>query len=140
LTHRAPERPPRQAPIHKDLHYRHLVLGSKPAFIDLDEMRAGDPSFDLAHFCVHLDLLGLRMSMAPRQVEALKRSFLDPYSDLTGWVQQEAFTYFCAYSCLKIARQLCTRSGVRPRPRGAERRRQLQEIVSKGVSLAGALG
>src|SRR5205823_442280 len=43
-----------QSPIHKDFHYGHIVVNGGLKVIDFDEMRLGDPNFDLAHFCANL--------------------------------------------------------------------------------------
>ena len=45
-----------QSPIHKDFHYGHIVVNGGLKVIDFDEMRLGDPNFDLAHFCANLHL------------------------------------------------------------------------------------
>src|SRR5439155_25001823 len=47
-------------PIHKDFHIQHVFLADRARVIDLDEVRLGNPAFDVAHFCAYLRLLGLR--------------------------------------------------------------------------------
>jgi predicted glycosyltransferase len=126
-------------PIHKDLHYEHLVLGSRLSVLDVDEMRFGDPNFDLAHFCTYLNLLAARGNGSRGLAEAAEGVFLEAYARHTGWRIDERFTYFCAYTCLKIAKQLCTNEGVTPTPRGAEQRRQVRAILEHGRKLAGTL-
>ena len=123
-------------PIHKDLRYDHIVVGSRVTFIDLDEMRTGDPSFDLAHFCVYLDLLAIRSDLSRSRLEALRDAFLAAYAESTPWVPNYAFDYYRAYSCLKVASQLCRVTGVRPWPEGDERRRQLRAILGEGRAAA----
>jgi hypothetical protein len=125
-------------PIHKDLHYEHLVLGSRLAVLDIDEMRFGDPTFDLSHFCTYLQLLAIRGD-SPALAEALERVFLEEYARHTGWTRDERFTYFSVYTCLKIAKQLCTIEGVAPRPRGFEQQRQVRKMLKRARSLAAEL-
>jgi hypothetical protein len=120
-------------PIHKDFHYGHIVVGDKLRVIDLDEMRLGDPNFDLAHFCANLHLLAYRTSDMPYSFTALQRAFLGAYAAETGWASDERFVYFYAYTCLKIAKQLCTSRGLRPRPEGEEQRRQVLLMIEQGL-------
>jgi hypothetical protein len=126
-------------PIHKDFHHEHLVLGPRLAVLDLDEMRYGDPSFDLAHFCTYLKLLVRRAGSSPGLAEALEQVFLEEYARLTGWTRDERFTYFCAYTALKIAKQLCAVEGVAPRPTGAEQRRQVRTMLKHARALVTAV-
>ena len=56
-----------QSPIHKDFHYGHIVVDGGLKVIDFDEMRLGDPNFDLAHFCANLHLLAYRLNNSPFQ-------------------------------------------------------------------------
>lgn len=127
------------SPVHKDFHYRHVVVGERLAVLDFDEMRQGDPSFDLAHFSVYLRLLCIRLGWPPSRFRMLERLFLEAYVRRTGWARDERFAYFSAYTCLKIARQLCTTVGVPPMPTGAERQRQLRAILEHGQALGAAL-
>lgn len=120
-------------PVHKDFHYGHIVVGDKLRIIDLDEMRLGDPNLDLAHFCANLHLLAYRTSDMPYTFSALQRAFLGAYAAETGWASDERFVYFYAYTCLKIAKQLCTTRGLRPRPEGEEQRRQVLLMVEQGL-------
>jgi aminoglycoside phosphotransferase (APT) family kinase protein len=126
-------------PIHKDLHHEHLIRGPRLAFLDVDEMRLGDPSFDLAHFCTYLNLLATRANGSGALAEALERAFLEEYERQTGWRSDERFIYFCAYTCLKIAKQLCMIEGVAPLPTGAEQRRQVAAVLEHGRDLVGTL-
>jgi hypothetical protein len=124
-------------PIHKDFHYGHILVdaaGDDVKVIDFDEMRMGDPSFDLAHFCANLQLLVFRRICSLSQLATLQSTFLDAYARRTGWVRDERFVYFYAYSCLKIAKQLCTLRGLRPRPDGEEQRQQVQLILDRGLA------
>ena len=117
--------------IHRDFHYRHIIVDDGLTVIDLDEMRLGDPNYDLAHFCANLDLLAYREH---KSLAALQDRFLNTYASHTDWVRDERFVYFYVYTCLKIAKQLCTMRGPSPRPEGAEQRRQVQMILGKGLA------
>jgi hypothetical protein len=120
-------------PIHKDFHYGHIVVDGGLKIIDFDEMRLGDPNFDLAHFCANLHLLAYRNNDGPYVFSTLQRAFLSAYAAETGWVTNERFVYFYAYTCLKIAKQLCTMRGLRPRPEGEEQLRQVQLMLQQGL-------
>jgi hypothetical protein len=119
--------------IHKDFHYGHIVVNGGLKVIDFDELRMGDPNFDLAHFCANLHLLAYRINNSPFQFSALQSTFLRAYARTTDWVPNERFVYFYAYTCLKIAKQLCGMRGLRPRPEGEEQRRQVQLMLEQGV-------
>ncbi|MGH8900581.1 MAG: phosphotransferase family protein [Egibacteraceae bacterium] len=119
-------------PLHKDFQYRHVVVGDGLCVIDFDEMRMGDPNCDLAHFCANLDLLALR-TPDPARVATLAGTFLAAYREVTGWTADARFDWFHAYTCLKIAKQLCTTRGPRPRPSGEEQGRQMKAILARGL-------
>jgi hypothetical protein len=125
------------SPVHKDFHYGHVVVGKRLAVLDFDEMRHGDRSFDLAHFRTYLYLLCIRQGWPPSRFRMLERSFLEEYTRRSGWVRDDRFAYFSAYTCLKIAMQLCVNVGVPPLPTGGERRRQVRAILEHGQALAG---
>ncbi len=122
-----------QSPIHKDFHYGHIVVNGGLKVIDFDELRLGDPNFDLAHFCANLHLLAYRLNNSPFQFSALQSAFLRAYARTTGWVPNERFVYFYAYTCLKIAKQLSSMRGLRPRPEGEEQHRQVQLMLEQGI-------
>lgn len=130
-----------QRPIHKDFHYRHVLVERGVKVIDFDEMRLGDPNFDLAHFCANLHLLAYRRHGTSHGLHALEQQFLEAYARQTGWSLHAApagnrakFVYFYLYTCLKIARQLCLGVGPGPVPTGDERRCQAQMILSQGLA------
>jgi aminoglycoside phosphotransferase (APT) family kinase protein len=120
-------------PIHKDFHYGHIVVNGGLKVIDFDEMRLGDPNFDLAHFCANLHLLAYRLNNSAFQFSSLQSTFLNAYSRVTGWAPNDQFLYFYAYTCLKIAKQLCSMRGLRPRPDGQEQQRQVQLMLDQGL-------
>ena len=123
------------APIHKDFHYGHILVDADEVkVIDFDEMRMGDPNFDLAHFCANLQLLLYRRTCSLSQLAFLQSAFLDAYTRRTGWVPDARFVYFYAYTCLKIAKQLCTLRGLRPRPHGDEQLHQVRLILDQGLA------
>lgn len=122
-----------ESPLHKDFHYGHIVVDGGLKVIDFDEMRLGDPNFDLAHFCANLHLLAYRLNNSPFQFSALQSAFLRAYASVTDWTPNERFVYFYAYTCLKIAKQLCSMRGLRPRPDGEEQHRQVQLMIDQGL-------
>lgn len=124
-----------QAPIHKDFHYQHVLVNGRLAVIDFDEMRLGDPNFDLAHFCANLALLTYRMPRLRERLPHLQAIFLETYQRHTGWRADRRFRYFFVYTCIKVAKQLCTQRGPRPRPTGAEQQQQVQLILEEGLAL-----
>ena len=121
-----------EVPMHKDFHYGHIIADRGLKIIDFDEMRLGDPNFDLAHFCANLHLLAYRKTGIPTAFSAHQSVFLKAYARHTGWTPNRCFVFFYAYTCLKIAKQLCTRRGLRPRPDGEERDRQVRVMLAQG--------
>ncbi len=108
--------------------------------IDFDELRLGDPNFDLAHFCANLHLLAYRQSGSPHHLCALEQRFLTAYARPTGWNwtnHGSRFNYFYVYTCLKLARQLCLGFGPSPVPTGEERQRQVQMILRQARGVMG---
>jgi len=128
-----------RVPIHKDFHYEHILIddgvdGGLKVF-DFDEMRLGDPNFDLAHFCANFYLLAYRNGEHAAQFTDLQNRFLDAYSSETGWQWDEKFLFFYIYSCLKIARQLCKFRGPRPWPEGEEQQAQVWLMIEQGLTI-----
>jgi hypothetical protein len=125
------------APIHKDFHYQHVFVNGTLGVIDFDEIRWGDQNCDVAHFCAHLNLLSCR-ARGGEGLEELEDLFRSSYAEYSGWSRDERFDFFFAYTCLKIAKQLVTTRGIRPRPEGAELKRQLSAVLDDGIAaLAG---
>jgi hypothetical protein len=126
-----------QTPIHKDFHYRHVLVEAGVKVIDFDELRLGDPNFDLAHFCANLHLLAYRQHGSPHRLQDIEARFLAAYAGATGWTpaaHAERFAYFYVYTCLKLARQLCLGVGPSPVPSGDARRRQVRMILNQGMA------
>jgi hypothetical protein len=129
------------SPIHKDFHYKHVLVGGGGVrVIDFDEVRLGAPAYDAAHFCVHLRLLATRTSGDPDALRAQEAAFLTAYTTNGGALTIAPFSWFAAYTCLKIAKQLCTVRGVRPRPDGEEQHRQVAVILAQGQAYRDAVG
>jgi aminoglycoside phosphotransferase (APT) family kinase protein len=127
-------------PIHKDFQYKHVLVDGGLRVIDFDEVRLGDPAYDVAHFCAHLRLLAWRLHRDPDAFRALESAFLAAYATGVGELAAAPFSWFAAYTCLKIAKQLCTTRGVRPRPDGEEQRRQVDMMLAQGLAYRGAVG
>jgi hypothetical protein len=126
-------------PIHKDFHYKHVLVDDVLQVIDFDEVRLGDPAYDAAHFCAHLRLLACRAHGDPDALRDLEAAFLAAYSARAAELHAVPFSWFAAYTCLKIAKQLCTVRGVRPRPDGDEQRRQVGVMLAQGLAYRDAV-
>jgi len=124
-----------RVPIHKDFHYEHILIDSGLKVFDFDEMRLGDPNFDLAHFCANFYLLAYRNEDHTAAFTDLQNRFLDAYSNETGWQWDEKFLFFYVYSCLKIAKQLCKLRGPRPWPEGDEQQAQVWLMTEQALTL-----
>ena len=124
-----------RVPIHKDFHYEHILIDDGLKVFDFDEMRLGDPNFDLAHFCANFYLLAYRNQEHTAAFTDLQNTFLDAYSSATGWQWDENFLFFYIYSCLKIAKQLCKFRGPRPWPEGDEQQAQVWLMIEQGLMI-----
>jgi len=121
-----------RTPIHKDFHYQHVLIeGGRARVIDLDEVRMGDPAFDIAHFRVNLRLLALREAMSSDELAHLDRAFMDGYG--TRRESDSGDELFRVYTCLKLAWQLVQGKGPAPVPTGPERSRQLELVLEEGL-------
>ena len=121
-------------PIHKDFHYQHVFVAERASVIDFDEARLGDPHFDLAHFCAYLALLVCRFPAMSTTLDRLRDEFLRSYRRHAEWEIDERFAAFYAYTCLKIAKQLCTARGLPPRPQAEEAHRQTAAMLEEGLT------
>jgi aminoglycoside phosphotransferase (APT) family kinase protein len=121
-------------PIHKDFHYEHILVNGGLKVFDFDEMRLGDPNFDLAHFCANFYLLAYRNHKHTAQFSTLQNHFFNTYAQQTGWELGEKFLFFYIYSCLKIAKQLCKMRGPRPWPEGEEQHAQVWLMLEQGLA------
>jgi aminoglycoside phosphotransferase (APT) family kinase protein len=125
-------------PIHKDFHLQHVFVADRARVIDLDEVRLGDPTFDVAHFCAYLRLLGLRAPDRAACIDRRRDEFLAAYRRRSECDLNGRFDAFYAYTCLKIAKQLCTLRGLEPRPRAEEEHRQTAAILHEGLAALGS--
>ncbi len=123
-----------ETPIHKDFHYKHVLVGSGVRVIDFDEVRHGDPMYDVAHFCAHLRLLACRSADGAAAIANDEGRFLESYVGQSGRSVDSSFPWYAAYTCLKIAKQLCSVRGVRPHPDGEEQDRQLSAMLQQGMA------
>jgi phosphotransferase family enzyme len=122
-------------PVHEDFHYQHVLVDKgRVVVIDLDEMRAGDPAFDVAHFGANLRLLAIREGVSAEAARRLDMAFLDAYASCAPYEPDARHRFFHGYTCLKIARQLVSRRGPTPVPIAAELSRQLELIIEEGLS------
>jgi hypothetical protein len=130
-------RPGTATPIHKDFHYQHcFVEGGRLVVIDLDEARAGDPAFDVAHFAANLRLLALREGGPDSGAGELETAFLDAYAARTGRGPGSMHAWAHAYTCLKIAAQLVRGRGPAPVPAGNELDRQVARILEEAARVS----
>jgi aminoglycoside phosphotransferase (APT) family kinase protein len=107
---------PRVVPIHKDFHPQHVLVTADATVgvVDLDEARMGDPLFDVGHFLTNLALLGHRSRVDDAEQEAWTEAFLAGYG--AALTDEGRLRWFRAYTCVKLAKQLATGQGPRPRP------------------------
>jgi hypothetical protein len=120
-------------PIHKDFHYQHVITGPRLGVVDVDEARMGDRLFDVGHFLANLELLAHRRGVAPderaRWPVAFTRACAVAPSDAAR------LQWYEAYTCLKLAKQLATGQGPRPRPGSAARRAEVAWVLSHGLAV-----
>src|SRR5206468_3216326 len=83
-----------------------------------------DRSFDVEHFCAYLRLLGCRVPAMALTLGRRRDEFIAAYRCRSDCDLGQRYGMFYAYTCLKIAKQLCMHSGVAPRPNGKEEYRQ----------------
>jgi hypothetical protein len=77
--------------------------------------------------------LAYRVNNSPFEFSSLQGTFLNAYARATGWAPNDRFNYFYTYTCLKIAKQLCSMRGLRPRPEGEEQQRQVKLMLDQGL-------
>jgi len=122
------------ATIHRDFQYRHVLIDDGDATaIDFDEVRVGDPAFDVAHFGANLHLLGLREPIADAEAARLAAVFLIEYSAAAGDRAGRNYDFCYAYTCLKIAKQLVRGRGPAPAPQREELARQVRLMLEEGL-------
>jgi hypothetical protein len=120
-------------PIHKDFHYQHVVVGDRVGVVDMDEARMGDRWFDIGHFLANLDLLAHRTGTSAEERDRWRSTFADSCGVVTGG--DDRLRWYVAYTCLKLAKQLTSGTGPRPRPAGHARRRQVAWVLDHGLGV-----
>ena len=74
------------ATLHGDFHIANLLLdGTEPVLLDLDDMRAGDPCYDLALFASRLLLVSLHRGDRPSQALELAAQIPQIYARQGGY-------------------------------------------------------
>lgn len=117
-------------PVHYDYYHSQVVAPARgpTTVLDLDEAGMGDPSFDVAHFDAHLDLLALRRFGDPAAHSGARRAFHAGYERSAPLPPRrpalQAFAWF------KLAYQ-----GLRRKPDGPEWGYALGE-VERSLSVA----
>jgi hypothetical protein len=125
---------PSDTTIHRDFQYRHvLVEDGKATVIDFDEVRTGDPAFDVAHFGANLRLLAIREQLSDADTARLAAVFLIEYSAAAGDRAGRNYDFCYAYTCLKIAKQLVRGRGPAPVPEGEAQARQVRLMLEEGL-------
>ena len=120
--------------IHRDFQYRHvLVEDGHATVIDFDEVRTGDPAFDVAHFGANLQLLAMRERLSKADAARLAAVFLIEYSAAAGDRAGRNYDFCYAYTCLKIAKQLVRGRGPAPVPEGEALARQVGLVLEEGL-------
>jgi len=66
-------------PIHGDFHPKHVLIGDRIGFLDLDRARPGSPARDIARFLAHLVRDCLRGTLPLDRAQAAAAAFLDGY-------------------------------------------------------------
>ena len=82
----------------------------------------------------YLRLLGCRFPAMGTALDRRREEFLAAYERYSGRELPSRFTLFYAYTCLKIAKQLCTSRGLIPRPQVEEEHRQTAEMLREALS------
>ncbi len=104
VSHEDPARP-----VHYD-HYHEQVVDSRGGVVmlDLDEAGRGDPAFDVAHFLVHLELLGLQHHSDPAAYNDAAAQYRAGYTQIADWPGDDGV--LAAFAWCKLAERLTRRS------------------------------
>ncbi|MGH9278980.1 MAG: phosphotransferase family protein [Acidimicrobiales bacterium] len=117
---------PDTIPMHKDFQYQHTLFeDGQLVVIDLDEMRAGDPALDVAHFAANLRLLERRSGTA-----SLEKAFLRAYPE--SWPEKR-LRFWSRYTFLKLAKQIVRGRGPAPVPAGRDRDDEVAWALAEGL-------
>jgi aminoglycoside phosphotransferase (APT) family kinase protein len=117
------------APIHKDFHAGHVLIGQDVYVLDLDEARLGDPALDLAHFCTCLEAVAGSVAAGP-----MTSAFMDEYVAVTGWSDAGSLASYCAHTWLKVAKQITVGSGPFRDTPPEEHQRLVVAAVTRGLA------
>ena len=126
-----PEAAAMTAPIHKDFHYQHVIVGDRVGVVDMDEARMGDPWFDIGHFLANLELLAHRSGVSADERNRWRATFTESCGAVQGG--ERRLRWYIAYTCLKLGKQLATGTGPRPRPDGNDCRDQAAWVLDHGL-------
>jgi aminoglycoside phosphotransferase (APT) family kinase protein len=101
---------PDRAPvtIHGDFHTANILFdGTRPIFIDLDDLAQGDPAYDLALFATRLLLVGILRPSDLHMIAALAEALPRLYVEAGGETIPQA-TYAWYIAALLVGRQIKT--------------------------------
>jgi hypothetical protein len=125
--------PAQAVPIHKDFHYQHVISGADFGVVDVDEARMGDRLFDVGHFLANLELLAHRAGVAPDERDRWTVAFTMACEVAPG--DEASLRWYEAYTCVKLAKQLATGQGPRPRPEGDARHAEVEWALAHGLAV-----
>ena len=92
------------APIHGDLHPRHIVLdGDRLVLLDLDNFAEADPVLDVAHLLAPLAIMPLRFPITQDRAREAAWVFVEEYFARVPEAWRARFTLHYAAAALRIA-------------------------------------
>jgi aminoglycoside phosphotransferase (APT) family kinase protein len=103
--------PDPEQPVHYDYYHSQILLsGGATVALDLDEAGRGDPTFDLAHFEAHLELLALQWFDDPASLSTAGRAFRQGYEGAGGMADfPERRPALSGFAWIKLAHHRLTR-------------------------------
>ena len=104
--------------------------------IDFDEVRLGDPAYDVAHFCAHLRLLAAGSPATRPPTRTSKPRSWPPTPSRP--VLTRPRSRGSPPTPASRSPSSCATRGVRPRPDGDEQRRQVAVMLAQGLAYRGA--
>lgn len=101
------KRPVGDETIHGDFYAKQVLLqdGGTVAYLDLDEVRRGDPSIDLGNFAAHLERHALAGRLDLRRVDPIMSALRQGYADAGGVGGDEAVRMYTAVCLLRLTPQ-----------------------------------
>jgi aminoglycoside phosphotransferase (APT) family kinase protein len=133
LAGRVPAPVDAPVPIHKDFHYQHVIIGARVGVVDVDEARMGDRLFDVGHFLANLGLLSHRRGVAAAERDRWTVAFTRGCEVTPG--DAARLQWYEAYTCVKLAKQLATGQGPRPRPDVERREAEAAWVLAHGLAV-----